>query len=99
MAVEPSVLQADSNKIHIGEPVTMEVGMLWFDNDKKRTLSERIETAAEYYHRKYGRDASICYLNPRGDQMDLPVSVGEIRILPSKTILPNHFWIGIGRPA
>jgi len=77
----------------------MEVGMLWFDNDPKRSLPERIEKAAQYYFSKYGRDASVCYMNPKGDLNDLPGMVGEIRILSSKTILPNHFWIGIGKHA
>jgi hypothetical protein len=93
---EPDVEQKTMNR---GESLTMEVGMLWFDNDRNRSLPERIERAALYYCRKYGRDASVCYLNPRGDMVELPGQVGEIRILPSTTILPDHFWIGIGEPA
>ncbi|MBN1265408.1 MAG: hypothetical protein JXA25_07940 [Anaerolineales bacterium] len=86
-------------KLENGEPLQMEVGMLWFDNDSQRSLPERIEKAAQYYYRKYGRDASVCYLNPAGDVVELPGMVGEIRILSSKKILPDHFWIGVGKPA
>jgi len=87
------------HKLKNGEPLQMEVGMLWFDNDQQQSLPERIEKAAKYYYRKYGRDASVCYLNPEGTIIELPGKVGEIRILVSKKILPDHFWIGVGKPA
>jgi len=32
----------------------METGLLWYDGDPKRALSEKIERAAEHYRKKRG---------------------------------------------
>ena len=34
---------------------TMNVGMLWFDNDPRTALSVKVQRAADYYHQKYGK--------------------------------------------
>ena len=89
----------------------MEIGMLWFDNDKKSDYEEKIERAAEYYRDKYGKSPNLCFIHPcmvpnnKSQEIDnckLPIDIPtlksqgvEIRI--SKTMLPNHFWIGINR--
>jgi len=89
----------------------MEIGMLWFDNDKKSDYEAKIERAATYYRDKYGLAPNLCFVHPcmipnNGNQavdkdnppIEIPAlkSKGvEIRI--SKTMLPNHFWIGVNR--
>ena len=76
----------------------MEIGMLWFDNDKRSDYPEKIARAAAYYHKKYGKAPNICFVHPgtiktvKDDQLVHSQGV-EIRI--SKTMLPNHFWIGV----
>jgi hypothetical protein len=42
----------------------MNVGMLWFDNDPKINLDAKIERAASFYHEKYGRIPTLCFVNP-----------------------------------
>lgn len=78
----------------------MYVGMLWFDNDNKSDLNNRVERAAEYYQRKYGKTPNMCYVHP---SMLTPAEVDDeaslntngVRVRPLPTILPNHFWIGV----
>ena len=67
-------------------------GMLWFDNDKKRTLAEKIKRAADYFNKKYGRMPNVCFVN-KGviETIEMP----EITVRPSGIILPNHFLVGM----
>ena len=89
----------------------MDIGMLWFDNDKKSDYEAKIERAVTYYRNKYGKAPNLCFVHPcmipknggqENDQVNFPSDTTplnsqgvEIRI--SKTMLPNHFWIGINR--
>jgi hypothetical protein len=72
----------------------MQEGLLWFDADPKRTLTEKVAQAADRYHYKFGRRPNLCYVNP--------VTVGDgprecygVRLVPSPSVLKNHFWIGV----
>lgn len=79
----------------------MDVGMLWFDNDKERDLSAKVIRAADYYRKKYGNVPNLCYVNPNmlspvkaGEKRE-SIKAGDIEIKPAWTVLPHHFWIGI----
>jgi hypothetical protein len=72
----------------------MKTGMLWFDNDPKANLSDKVSRAAAYYTKKYGQVPNICFVHP--SMVAEPVkgkSLLEVR--PNGLILPNHFWIGV----
>lgn len=71
----------------------MKLGMLWFDNDPKKTNAVRVEEAAKYYQKKYGEFPNVCFTNPVNCQEDF--SVGGISVRANKSVLPNHFWIGV----
>jgi len=79
----------------------MNIGMLWFDNDTKTELPTRIERAAHYYHEKYGTKPNVCFVHPsmvkieESDNQPKIIVRGEIELRTSKSVLPNHFWIGI----
>jgi len=70
----------------------MDIGMLWFDNDKKATFEQRVERATTYYYEKYGKRPDLCFVHPDTGQ---PCMVGRVEVRTSKTMLPNHFWIGV----
>jgi len=72
----------------------MNAGMLWFDNDPKTALSAKIERAAAYYRRKYGRDPTLCLFNPSALNGEKPEN-GKVTIRPYRPVLPGHLWIGI----
>jgi len=71
----------------------MDIGMLWFD-DSSRSFGEKVRRAADYYREKYGREPTLCLVNPQtwddADTKKLPVEMRQARL-----VLPNHFWIGV----
>lgn len=71
----------------------MNVGMLWLDDDRKRTLEEKVRRAADYYFQKYGRLPELCLVNSTMSAGE--AKVGGIEIKPAKTVLPYHFWLGM----
>lgn len=73
----------------------MKVGMLWFDESREVGIAQRIERASNYYHSKYGCEPNLCFVHPDtvGEGETLPE--GSIKVVPSQTLLHDHFWIGI----
>jgi hypothetical protein len=85
----------------------MNVGMLWFDNDPKTDVADKVERAATYYQQKYGQTPTVCFVHPsmlpgQGVKIDVtgfPRSKGptSVEIRPHRSVAPNHFWIGINQ--
>lgn len=71
----------------------MNVGMMWFDNSPKTLLSVKVQKAADYYTKKYGRSPDLCYVNP--NMLDESAEMGSITIRPYRPVLPGHIWIGV----
>ncbi len=73
----------------------MDIGMLRYDDDVKRSLAQRVAQAAEYYRAKYRVAPTLCFVNPvllpQG-----PETAGGVQVRPARTVLPNHFWMGVG---
>ena len=77
----------------------MNTGMLWYDNDPKKTLDAKVLQAADYYRHKYGRTPDLCLVNPgsfnKTAQPGEPLLAGRIQIKPLRSIMPGHLWIGV----
>lgn len=86
----------------------MEIGMLWFDNDKKASIPSKVERAARYYQQKYGVNPDLCYVHPKmiGGGNGLrkksnkkgsaePLKIGQITVMKNEKVLPDHLWIGL----
>ncbi|MCA9874063.1 MAG: hypothetical protein H6659_00215 [Ardenticatenaceae bacterium] len=71
----------------------MNVGMLWLDDDRQRSLDEKVNRAAEYYQEKYGRSPELCLVNQKS--LSEKKTVGHIEVQPAQTVLPHHFWLGM----
>lgn len=71
--------------------------MLWFDNDPKLDLSNKVQKAAAYYQNKYGQEPNLCFVHP-SMVTDAEKDAGTISLLTNSTVLPNHFWIGVHQP-
>jgi hypothetical protein len=80
----------------------MNVGMLWFDNDPKTELAVKVERAASYYRNKYGDAPTLCFVHPcmldksraeNPEQSNFKAAGVEVR--STRSVLPNHFWIGV----
>jgi hypothetical protein len=79
------------------ERAAMKEGLMWFDNDPRRSLVEKVGRAAERYSSKFGRSPDTCYVNPRmvlaNDTSD---ALCAVRVRPVRTIPIHHFLVGIG---
>jgi len=75
----------------------MDIGMLWFDNDNQSDLNIKVKRAVSYYQNKYGQKPNLCFVNPCMIPNNGKAKSNGIEIRESKTMLPNHFWIGINR--
>ncbi len=76
----------------------MNIGMLWFDNDPNTPLAVKVQKAAEYYQKKYGRQPDTCLVHP-AMLVEAQAEVEKILVAPLKTLLPNHLWIGVKEKA
>ena len=72
----------------------MNLGMLWHDDDKKRTPSDKVLRACNHYQQKYGAFPTVCVVNPVLATF-LPARVGHVVIRQARTVLPDHFWVGV----
>lgn len=68
----------------------LRIGMLWY-GDKKKTLAENVAVACAFYREKYGDSPDVAYVNPQ----DVDASTPLVRIVPNKTILRQHVWVGV----
>jgi hypothetical protein len=73
----------------------MDIGMLWYDDDHKRPIGEKVARAVEHYKTKYGVTPTVCFANPATLQ-DAPDVAGGVQIRSARNVLVNHFWIGVG---
>lgn len=73
----------------------MNVGMLWYDDDKSRSLEEKVRRAADYYQRKYGRKPNLCLVNPQSGLNGKMAKVASVELKTAANVLPHHFWVGI----
>jgi hypothetical protein len=73
----------------------MDIGMLWYDGDAKRALSEKIARAVAYYRNKYGAQPNVCYVNPTLLEKAQATLTQGVQVRPARTVLPDHFWLGV----
>lgn len=84
----------------------MNIGMLWFDNDTKNNLDYKLERAASYYQKKYGKIPTVCFVHPsmihiedarseNGDSLKETKRSCGMEVRSNQSVLPNHFWIGV----
>lgn len=72
----------------------MKVGLLWFDNDRKRELENKVGRAARHYQCKFGRQPNVCYVHP--SMLDgKPRQVGNVQVAPLPSVLQHHFFVGV----
>jgi hypothetical protein len=84
----------------------MDIGMLWYDDDKQRRFDEKVARAVAYYRTKYGVQPTDCYVHPGMLADDHPAMtaggahpvqlVAGVRLRANRTVIKNHFWLGVG---
>lgn len=73
----------------------MDIGMLWYDDDTKRPLGEKVARAVDYYKTKYGSVPTVCFVNP-ATLKDAPDNAAGVQIRSARNVMVDHFWLGIG---
>ncbi len=63
--------------------------LVWYDNDRKKPVSVKIEEATERFVEKFGRPPAVVLVNPaeRVDAISLPV-------ITRPTVGKDQFWLG-----
>lgn len=69
----------------------MNKGLLWYDNDPKTGLAEKIGKAAAHYVQKFGRSPNLVHVNPTMEDCQ----VEGVTIVKDAYTLPNHLWMGV----
>ena len=72
----------------------MDIGMLWFQDDPKMPLDDKIKQAADYYEQKYKVRPTECYVHPSMYEGGSRMS-GGVKLHKSGTVIKNHFWLGV----
>ena len=72
----------------------MTTGLLWYDNDPKRSLEAKIVAAVERYEAKFGKRPNACYVNPASLNAGA-VQVKGLRVVGAENVLPHHFFVGV----
>lgn len=73
----------------------MSTGLLWFDNNPKTTLDQKIAQAAAHYLKKYGHAPELCLVNPSMLDGQTLNDVPGMTVRPYRPVLPGYLWIGI----
>ncbi|MCX8068848.1 MAG: hypothetical protein N3B68_13790 [Anaerolineae bacterium] len=75
---------------------TANSGLLWFDDNPYRGITEKVQRAVARYQQKYGRRPTLCFVHPTllgGNGRARPIQVGEVEVQPSRAVLPDHIWV------
>ena len=72
----------------------MSIGELYFDDNPALGFEAKVLQAAGVYEKKYGHSPTLCLVNPL-DMLGIGSSIGSLKLVPKKTVLPNYFWIGV----
>jgi hypothetical protein len=72
----------------------MNQGLLWFDDDPGRDLSEKVARAVQRYRQKYSTAPTICYVHPSALQGKKRKDASGVRVAALASVLRHHLWIG-----
>lgn len=88
-------LQAAIIKHLIGSEAQMNIGLLWFDNSFDKDVDTKVREACDYYQKKYGRTPNVCFVHPSLANPGSIEVIDGVIVKANRSVLPNHFWIGI----
>lgn len=78
----------------------MNLGMLWFDGSKDKSVTDKAVDGAQFYALKYNRIPNLCFVNPKMMPTDAdgkPMQSfrrGDLEIRSNRSVQPNYFWLG-----
>jgi hypothetical protein len=76
----------------------VKLGWLWFDNDPRTTLEEKVSRAAGRYAQKFGRKPRLCYVHQ--DALDQRQAFcGSLQLKSASNVQPGHFLFVVDEEA
>jgi hypothetical protein len=69
---------------------TVNLGWLWFDDDPKTSLDEKVALASTRFRQKFGRLPRVCYVSQRVSG-DLQLALDHVQVRTASNVLPGHF--------
>jgi hypothetical protein len=72
------------------DTAVVRLGWLWFDNDPKTSMEEKLAVASQRYRRKFGAAPKTCYVS-HDALSPASVVVDQLRIRSAANVLPGHF--------
>ena len=79
----------------------MEIGLLWCDNGKKKTLEEKVNEAVATYLSKprfAGKKPDTCYVHPSMLGEGQEIHINGMRVVATSIIAPHHLRVGVEEP-
>jgi hypothetical protein len=73
-----------------GVATAVSLGWLWFDDDPKTSLEEKISQAAARFGQKFGRPPRVCYVSQKALDNRSPAP-GSVQVRAASNVLPGHF--------
>lgn len=75
----------------------MMMGMLWFDNDPKTTLEQKVTNALKHHAHRFGRDADLVVVNTKnaeGIELDVISKACNVTVKAARYVMANHMIVG-----
>lgn len=76
----------------------MEIGLLWCDDSKRKSLEEKVNEAVAAYCAKSrfaGNRPDTCYAHPSMLNEEQEIRINGIRVVATPTIAPHHLLVGM----
>lgn len=70
----------------------LKVGLLWFDDDLKRPLVEKLDEAVERYRERFGARPTLVHLHPAQAE---GLVYRRLKVLGDAHLRRNHFLLGM----
>lgn len=81
-----------------GSATQVSLGWLWFDNDPKTSLEQKVGAASARYRQKFGFPPKICYVSQQALGEQGP-SLGALQVRAAANVLPGHILFVLDEPA
>ncbi len=66
--------------------------LMWFDNDRKRSLGAKVAAAAERYQERFGSAPELVLLNPA--QAGTEAAIAGIPVRTTPLVSLDHLYVG-----
>ena len=76
----------------------MTEGLLWFSNDPKRDIADKVAAAADRYQFKFGCRPNLCYVHTSALPLG-SVELNGVRLVGAGNVTKNYFWISVEEEA